>query len=98
MLGPSAKRQAIRMIVAEGFGNTAQACRALNLGRVTYYHTWQKSKVSHPLGQEIISKSKDHPHYGYRRNLAVVSPDEYLINAKRTQPVRRIEGLQINKK
>ena len=33
MVGPSAKRQAIRMIVAEGFGNTAQACRALKLER-----------------------------------------------------------------
>ena len=39
MVEPSAKRQAIQMIVAEGFGNTAQAGRALNLGRSTYYLT-----------------------------------------------------------
>jgi putative transposase len=86
------------MIVAEGFGNTAQACRALNLGRSTYYLTCQKSEVSHLLEQEIISKSKDHPRYGYRRITAVVRRDGYLVNAKRTQRVRRIEGLQVKKK
>ena len=86
------------MIVAEGFGNTAQACRALNLGRSTYYLTCQKSEVSHLLEQEIISKSKDHPRYGYRRITAVVRRDGYLVNAKRNQRVRRIEGLSLNKK
>ena len=86
------------MIVAEGFGNTAQACRALNLGRSTYYLTCQKGEVSHLLEQEIISKSKDHPRYAYRRITAMVRRDGYLVNPKRTQRVRRIEGLQVKKK
>ena len=86
------------MIVAEGFGNTAQACRALNLGRSTYYLTSQKSEVSHLLEQEIRSKSKDHPRYGYRRITGVVRRDGYSVNAKLTQRVRRIEGLQVKKK
>ena len=86
------------MIVAEGFGNTAQGCRALNLGRFTYYLTSQKSDISLLLEQETISKSKDHPRYGYRRITAVVRRDGYLVNAKRTQRVRRIEGLQVKKK
>ena len=85
------------MIVAEGFGNTAQACRALNLGRCTYYITWQKGEVRHLLEQEIISKSKDHPRYGYRAFTAVVGGDGYLVNAKRTQRVQRFEGLQLKK-
>ena len=84
MVGPSAKWQAIQMFVAEGFGNTAQACRSTNLGRSTYYHTCQKGEVSHLLEQEIISKSKDHPLYGYRRITAVARRDVYLVNAKRT--------------
>ena len=75
----------MQMIVAEGFGNKAQAGRALNLGRSTYYLTCQKSEVSRLLEQEIISKSKDHPRYVYRRITAVVRRDGYLVNAQRTQ-------------
>ena len=55
------------MIVADGCGNTAKACGALNLGRSPYYLTCQKSEVSHLLEHEIISKNKDHPRYGCRR-------------------------------
>ena len=93
MLGASAKREAIMMIVAEDFGNTAQACRERNLGPSKYYLTCQKSEVSYLLEQEIISKSKDRPRYGYRRIAAVVHRDGYLVNAKRTQRVLRTEGL-----
>ena len=95
MVGPSAKQQALRMIVAEGCGNTAKACGALNLGRSSYYHTCQKSEVSHLLEHEIISKNKDHPGYGYRRITAVVRRDGYLVNATRTKRMQRIEGLQL---
>ena len=98
MVDHSAKRQAIQMIVAEGFGNTAQECRALNLGTSTYYLTYKKGEISQLLEQEIISKSKDHPRYGYRRITAVVRRDGYLVNAKWTQRVQRIEGLQVKKK
>ena len=97
VVGPSAERQAIRMIVAEGFDNTAQAGRALKLGLPTYYLTRQKSVVSHLLDQEIISKSKDHPRYSYRAITAVVGRDGFLVDAKRTQRVQRIEGLQLKK-
>ena len=86
------------MIFAEGFGNTAQACRALKLARSTYYLTSLKSEASHLLEQETISKSKDHPRYDYRRITAVVRRDGYLVNANRTQRVRRNEELQVKKK
>ena len=69
------------MIVTEGFGNTAQACRALNLERFTYYLTCQNSDVSHLLKKEIISKPKDHLRYGYRRITAVVRREGYLVNS-----------------
>ena len=50
------------------------------------------------MEQEIISKSNGHPRYGYRRITAVVRRDGYLVNAKRTHRVRRIEGVQVKKK
>ena len=54
------------MIVAKGFGNPAQTCRALNLGRSPYYLT-VKERGNASIGKEIIFKSKDHPRCGYRR-------------------------------
>ena len=86
------------MIVVEGFGDKAHAYHGLNLGRSTYYFTSQKTESSFILEHEIISKSKDHPRYGYRRITAVIRRDGYLVNAKRIQRVRRLEGLQVNKK
>ena len=86
------------MNFVEGFGNTAHACRALDQGRSTYYLTCHKDEVSHLLEQEIISKSKDHSRYGYRRITAVVRRVGYLVNAKRTHRVLHIEGLQVKNK
>ena len=42
------------------------------LGLSTYYLTCLKNEVLHLLEQEIISKSKDHPRYSYRRTTDVV--------------------------
>lgn len=85
------------MIVPEGFGHTAQAYGALNLGRSSYYLMCQNSEISRLMEQEIISKIEDHPRYCYRRIAAVMPRDRYLVNAKRTQRARHIEGLQIKK-
>lgn len=84
--------------MAEGHGNTAQACRALNLRRSTFYRMSQKSEASHRLEQAIVAKSQDHPRYGYRRATVMLRRDGHQVNDKRTQRVRRVEGLQVKKK
>ena len=37
MVSPSNRRRAVRYCVEEGLGQTATTCRALGLGRSTYY-------------------------------------------------------------
>ncbi|MDX6765613.1 MAG: hypothetical protein SFU85_02370 [Candidatus Methylacidiphilales bacterium] len=37
MVSPSTKRRAVRMVVEEGWGRKAPACRALGLCRASFY-------------------------------------------------------------
>jgi transposase InsO family protein len=98
VVGPSAKRLAVQLTLAQGHGNTAQVCRALNLGRSTFYRAIQKSEASRRLENAIVAKSQDHPRYGYRRVTVMLRRDGHRVNEKRTQRVRRAEGLQVKKK
>ncbi len=66
-MSPSHKRRAIQVIVEEGLGTTAQACRALGLARSSFYLARQRSPESQALHAAIKSLSQEHPRYGYRR-------------------------------
>jgi hypothetical protein len=78
------------MIVAEGHGNTSQACPALSLGRSTYYRISQRSEASQQLEKAIIAKSNKDPRYGYRLVTVMVRRDVHMFNGKLAQPVRRV--------
>jgi putative transposase len=98
MVSPSNRRRAVRYCVEEGLGQTAAACRALGLGRSTFYRGSHLSLENRTMRQEIRSLSEQHPRYGYRRVTAVLRRGGSKINAKRVQRVRREQGLQVSKK
>lgn len=50
------------------------------------------------MQREIKALSQKHPRYGYRRITALLRREGHEVNAKRVQRVRRVEGLQVNKK
>ena len=85
MVGPSAKRRAVEIAVNEGYGNTSQACRALNLQRSTFYSVTRKSEANLQLENAIVETSESHPRYGYRRVTAMLRRDGLQINEKRTR-------------
>jgi len=85
-------------VVENGIGKSSQACRALGLSRSSYYYVPQKSQSSHEMHQEVIDQSREQPRYGYRRITALMEREGWVINDKRVQRVRRIEGLQVRKK
>lgn len=88
----------MKHVVEVGLGRTAQACRALEMGRSTYYRGSGRSARSVELEQQIGELSREHPRYGYRRVTAVLRRKGEVVNAKRVQRVRRAEGLQVRKK
>jgi putative transposase len=92
------KRRAVKMSIKEGWGNGAQACRALGIARSSYYHNGQKDPRKEQMKQEIIGLSEKHPRYGYRRITALLKRAGYKINAKRVARIRREEGWKVYKK
>jgi putative transposase len=98
VVSPSQKRRAIKHVVEEGKGTTAEACRALGLQRSTYYRNSTVSPERQKIERTIVGLSEDHPRYGYRRITVLARREGELINAKRVQRVRRHYGLQVRKK
>ena len=98
MVGPANKRRAVKIVVEENLGQTAQACRALGLSRSGYYLVKKVSVESRRMRKEIIELSQKHSRYGYRRITAMMRREGFVINAKRVQRVRREEGFQVSKK
>jgi len=98
MVSPATKRRAVKMIVAQNWGRTAPACRALGLARSGYYWLKKVSVESRRLRREIVLLSQAHPRYGYRRITALLRREGERVNPKRVQRVRREEGFQVSKK
>jgi putative transposase len=98
MVSPSAKRRAVSLIEEEGLGGKAQACRALGLARSAAYRLPCESVERRRLRKEIVALSRQHPRYGYRRITALLRRDQWSVNPKRVQRVRRQEGFQVSKR
>jgi putative transposase len=84
--------------VEEGRASKAAACRALGLGRSSFYARPAESVESRRLHREIVELSHKHPRYGYRRITALLRREGFVVNEKRVARVRREEGLQVRKR
>jgi len=98
MVSPSSKRRALVWIAEVGLGGKARACRALGLTRSGAYRLPQMSAHSRQLREQIVELSRKHPRYGYRRVTAMMERAGEVVNPKRTQRVRREEGLKVSKR
>ena len=97
MVSPTTKRRAVRISMENGWGNIAQACRALGMVRSGYYRCAQVGNTAKHLWARIVELSENHPRYGYRRITALLRREGEKVNAKRVQRVRRERGLQTRK-
>ena len=98
MVGPASRRRAVKVVVETGLGNPAQACRALNLARSTFYHAPKPAKKSQRLRRPIVALSRKHPRYGYRRITALLRRSGQQVNAKRVPRIRSREGFQVSRR
>ena len=98
MVSPASRRRAVKSCVEEGLGSALQACRAMELARSSYYRPARRSLKRRRLDQAVLRLSQAHPRYGYRRITALLRRDGLVINAKRVQRLRRLEGVQVRQK
>jgi putative transposase len=98
MVSPSSRRRAVKSVVEEGLGSAVQACRAMELGRSSYYRPVRLSLTRRRMHRAVLKLSEAHPRYGYRRITALLRREGLTINAKRVQRLRRMEGLQVRQR
>ena len=98
MVGPAAKRRAVKQVMEAGLGTTAEACRALGLARSSYYRNSTMSSARRTSQERIVNLSREHPRYGYRRVAALLRRAGQRVNPKRVQRVRRQAGLQVSRR
>jgi transposase InsO family protein len=85
-------------VVEEGWGSTAQSCRAVGLCRSGFYRSRVASVESRRIRKEVLELSEKKPRYGYRRITALLRRDGFKVNPKRVQRLRREKDLQVRKK
>ena len=73
MVSPSQKRHAAQSVVAAGVCSGRQACRYLGLARSTLaYAPGPPTPRQMQIGHEVVTLSRKHPRWGYRRVHAVL--------------------------
>lgn len=98
MVSPSTKRRAVKLVIEEGMGGHAHACRALGLARSSSYLVGRERVEDRRLRKEIVELSQKQPRYGYRRITALLRRDGWRVNPKRVRRVREEEGFKVSKK
>lgn len=98
MVSPSSRRRAVKSAVEEGLSSAVRACRALSLARSSFYRPCQRSLARRQMHRHVLKLSEKHPRYGYRRITALLRREGIVVNAKRVQRLRRLEGMQVRKR
>jgi putative transposase len=98
MVSPASKRRAARYALQSGLGRIAQVCRAVGLARSGYYRVAKVSAEAKRRRSRIVTLSRRHPRYGYRRITALLRREGGRVNVKCVARVRRAEGLQVRKR
>jgi hypothetical protein len=59
VVSPSQKRRAIKHVIEQGKGTTAEACRALELQRSTYYRNSSASPERQAAERKIVQLARN---------------------------------------
>lgn len=97
MVGPSAKRTAIRAIVASGVASQRRVCLTLGVPRSSVRYKPKRREGEESLRERIKKLAKKHSRYGYRRIWATLRREGREVNIKRVHRLWREESLQIRR-
>ena len=98
MVGPSAKRTAIRAIVASGLASQRRVCLVLGVPRSSVRYKPKAREGEDSLRERIKKLARKHSRYGYRRIWACLAREGKNVNIKRVYRLWREERLQIGRK
>lgn len=95
MVGPTARRQAVRYLLDRGACSQRRACRLVGWPRSVYRREPQRPQQDRALRQELHRLAGQHPRYGYRRIPALLRRAGWVVNHKQVQRLWREEGLKV---
>lgn len=98
MVGPSARRAAVRSMVLLGIATERRVCLVLGVARSSVRYESRRRDGEESVRERIKKLAKLHPRYGYRRIWALLMREGRHVNIKRVHRLWRAESLQIRRR
>ena len=98
MVSPVSRRRAAKHLVETKKYSVSMACQSAGVKRGTYYYQPVVRKGEQELIARLYQLVKRYPRSGYRSVTARLRTEGLVINHKRVQRLRRLEGLGVPQK
>ena len=98
MVSPASRRRAARHLVEAKNYSVSMACKSAGLKRGTYYYQPVLRQGEQELMRKLYHLVKRYPRSGYRSVTARLRSEGLVVNHKRVQRLRRLEGLGVPQK
>ena len=98
MVGPAAKRAAVKGLVKRGRSSERKACELVGVARTTVRYERRVRSDEDALRKEIRKLAKKRKRFGVRRIFAALKRKGWRVNKKRVHRIWKEEGLQCKPK
>jgi len=96
MVGPQAKREAVKVLMSEHRFGVTRACGLVSISRSLYRYV--RRRVDGELQQRIEAIAADKRRYGYRRVYVRLRREGWSVNRKRVYRIYRDLGLAVRRR
>ena len=97
MVGPAARRSAVRAVQQALGISERRACRALGVGRSSCRYRSRRADAT-PLRERLRALAGERRRFGYRRLTTLLRREGHLVNHKRIYRLYKEEGLAVRRR
>ena len=97
MVGPQAKREAVRVAHEEGQLSERRACGLIGMNRGSWRYCKRKRNDA-GLRRRLLELAAERPRFGYRRLHRMLRREKWIVNHKRVYRLYREEGLAMRRR
>ena len=96
MVSPGHRKDLAKAVVAAEMCSGRAACRFLGLARATYwYRSRPPTERWKAMQRRMVELSQEHARYGYRRIVALLRREGWVVGKRQIQKLRRAAGLRV---
>jgi transposase InsO family protein len=97
-VSPQAKRNAVKVLVAEQDYSQRRACQLVGISRSSARYSPKPRPEETAFKEQVRQLANQHPNYGYRRMTVILQREGSYVNHKRVQRIWQAQGLQLPRK